>query len=362
VRHIRMLGMCLVAVLVLAATAATSALAKDPFKANRWNQYAHCPYNSPQLVQPHEENSNPFCFLGRTAGGSKGGFFSLGGVMVRLNKPIVLQGAAYNSSYVEKQAIEQERKECEASPGSKPECKAAEEAKEGFNIYWQYRNAALKIIGPEDGAETLESPEFKVTKGLKTITSTIEEEAEWPQALKESLNEALKNKEGGLNVKIELAGNSLYETWGALSTERLLFEQGSAFKLPLKVKVTGPWLEKAGGGPCLIGNDAHPIVQDLSTESPGRATEPGGFVWDELPEEEFFEDELRGSILTDLKWSVPAGAGASGCGGAYESYVDTAIDDLLELEYGQHGTTILSGDLFNGPTTVVKERAEEGRV
>ncbi len=361
-RHVRMLGICLAALLALAAIAATSASAKDPFKANKWNQYAHCPYNSPVLVKPQEEDLNPFCFLGRTSGGVKGGFFSLGNVLVKLNKSIVLQGAAYNRSRVEVEEIENEKKECEASPGSKPECIVAEEAKEGFEIYWQYKDAALKIVGPEDGAETLESPELKVTKGLKTITPAIEEEAGWPQALKESFNAALKNKEGTLNVKIELAGDSLYETWGALSTERLLFEQGSAFELPLKVKLTGPWLEKAGGGPCLIGNDAHPIVQNLSTESPGRAIEPGGFIWDELPGEEFYEDELKGSTLTDLSWPVPAEAGATGCGGSYESYVNTAIDDALELQYGRHGTTILSGDLFNGPTAIVKERAEEGRV
>jgi hypothetical protein len=352
VRHVRMLGLCLAALLAVGAFTGGSALAaKDPFNVNTWKQYKHCPFNNETFTT----GAHPNCFLGRTAGGAQGGFFTLGNVTVKLNKPIVLQGGFNTRSGEEKAVILAEEQECIANPGYSPECKVAEESSEGVRHYFEYKYAALKVV-PAEGAETLEAPELKVAKGLGLINKGIQERQEWPAALSASLKEAKKNKEAGLNVKIEVAGTSLYEHFGGLSTTRLLAEEGPAFVLPLKVHMISPWLEKLGGGPCTIGNDEYPVVQNLSTAPPGRAQEPGGFS----SNEEFTNIETGGSRLTDVSWPVPAGADAKGCGGAYEPYVDAAINEVLELNKpNQRGSTFLQGDLHNGNMGAAKEGLEQ---
>ena len=95
--------------------------------------------------------------------------------------------------------------------------------------------------------------------------------AQWPAALTESWKEAKKNKENAVYAKIEMAGNECFEVPGCLDTENIMFEEGIGFRFPLKVKVTGPWLEKLGGGPCEIGNDENPIHINLTTSGTGRA-------------------------------------------------------------------------------------------
>jgi hypothetical protein len=156
-------------------------------------------------------------------------------------------------------------------------------------------------------------------------------------------------------VKIEVAGNSLYENPNALSTENLIEEDGSAFELPLKVRLISPFLEKLGGGPCTVGNDEHPIMQYLTSEPPGFS----GFV---KFNESFTQVAVEGSILTAQNWPVEEAAGATGCGGEYESYVDAAINETLGLKYHRLGTTVLKGTLYTGIATDVKEEAEAGHV
>jgi hypothetical protein len=351
VRHVRMLGLCLVALFAVGALTSGSALAaKDPYSVNTWSQYKYCPLKNAEF----RAGKGPYCFVGRTSGGSKGGFFTLGEVTVKLNQPITLQGGFISSSTAEKNAIKTEQIECEANPEYSPECKVAQEAPEGFANYWYYKAGALKVF-PTEGGETLEAPELKVSGGLGLISKGIQERQEWPEALKAAFKEAKKNKESTLYVKIELAGTSLFEHFGGLSTERILLEEGPAFVLPLKVRMINPWLEKLGGGPCLVGNDENPIMQNLSTAPPGRAALSGGASFNEA----FTQVGFTGSRLTDLNWPVPVGADASGCGGEYESYVDGAINEVLELPH-QHGITVLQGDLFTGNAKAVEKAQEEG--
>jgi hypothetical protein len=320
VRHVRMLGFCLVALVAFNAMTAGSAMAKkSQYSSETWEQYKNCPYTDTQVQD---------CFAGITSGGKNGGYFQIGNARVALNKPVTLQGGFYT---------------CENAPVVVPECEEL-----GYT--------GLYVVAPTNGAETLESPELKLAGGLKLITSGIQERAEWPQALKESFKEAKKNKETGVYVKIEVAGNQLYENPAALSTENLLFEEGPAFELPLKVKVTNSWLEKLGGGPCTLGNEEHPIMQYLTTENPGRALEEGGFHFGD----EFTNIALEGSRLQDFNWPVEEGAGATGCGGAYESYVDAALNDVTETSSGRHGVTFLQGNLYTGLRRAARAQFELG--
>jgi hypothetical protein len=302
VRHVRMLGLCLVAAVALGAVAAVPALAKEKYSPTTFTQYKGCPFNDPAVE---------YCYLGQTSGGSKGGFFELGKMTVKLAKPITIQGGLSG---------------------------------EGETV---------NVFPATNGYQTLESPELKVGGGLNVVTPKIQEEAGWPEALKQSFKEAKKNKETGLNVKIELAGgNRLYETPGSISTQNLLEANGPAFTLPLKVRMISPWLEKLGGGPCEIGSEENPVTQYLTSAKPGH---PGTFF-------EAFEFNIAGfkeSRLVDLGWSVEPASDANGCGsGEDEAYVNAAINKVLELP-GQVGITVLTGNLYSANTVTVREHEAE---
>jgi hypothetical protein len=272
-----MVGLCLIAVFAVSAVGAGSAMAKDPYTQFTWGQYKACPYE-----EPYENVTD--CFAGITAGGGAGGFFEYGHVKVKLNQSIKLQG--------------------------------------GF----KGGGSGVEVVPAAHGYETLEAPELKVTGGIGILTKKIQQETKWPTALSESWKEAKKNKESAVFAKIEMAGNECFEVPGCLSTENILFESGTAFRLPLKVKVTSPWLEKLESGPCYIGNDENPIHINLTTEGSGRA---GRFA----ANEEFTNLFFSQTKLVDLGWHIPKISGASGCGGAYEEYVDKALNVALEVEF-----------------------------
>jgi hypothetical protein len=307
VRHVRILGLCLLAMFAVSAMVAVPAMAKETKEEKEeqriWPLFKQCPLEEPEVE---------LCFAGITNGGKKGGFFSLGGVTVPLNKPIILQGGL----------------------------------REG-------------LIVPAT-TETLESPELKVPGGIGLISKRIQESSEWPAELTALWNEAKKNHESSMYVKIEVGGTELYEIFQALNPINLILERGPAFTLPLKVKMTGPFLEKLGGGPCDFGNDTTPTFQHLRTEpsvngnaANGASTLAGG----ELV-------VLFNSRLGDAGWPVPEGAQVSGCGGGYESYVDTAINKLLlgpnnypgPASHWAHGLTLLEGTLYMGTASTVKEK------
>jgi hypothetical protein len=297
-----MLGLCLVAAFALSALAAVPALAKSPYNAETVTQFKYCPLTDTEVAA---------CFYGQTLPGYKGGFFKLGGVTVPLSKPVIIQGGIH---------------ETEAGP--------------------EY------VVGAANGGETLESPELKVDGGLSLLNAQA---AGWPAALKQSFKEAKKNKEGGLNVKIEVAGTKLYETSNAIDTENLIDESGPAMQLPLKVRLISPWLEKLASedpesGTCETGSNEAPIWQDLTSEAPGSA---GELKFNE----QFTTVELTGGTLVDLHWSVEPASYTSGCGGAYESYVDAALNNVEKPSGG--GTTELSGTLYTSSREWDQEHLEE---
>jgi hypothetical protein len=325
VRHVRMLCLCLCALVALGAMMATGASAasgsqkqKEKLEAKALEAVKNCPLETPGVEE---------CYAGITSGGKNGGFFELGTVKVPLSKPVTLQGGAIET--------------------------------EVPNAAGQY---GFRVLSPTDGAETLESPELPVPGGLNVITELVQKESEWPAALAAAFKEAKKHKETGLNVKIEVSGESLYENPHALSSSALAFEQGNAFELPLKVRMISPFLEKLGGGPCEFGGGEQPILQELTSE-PTKDAAAGNFYILAGGSTVALTD----SQLTDLDWSVPKSARAKGCGGEYESYVDKAINVALGQEGGKHdnpgetnlshGITILKGDLYLVAAEYAKEAA-----
>ena len=88
-RHLRMVGVCLMAVFAVGAIAAGPAFAtKDPWKVTGTEDLG------PVQILPATKTrrySNG-CYAGITDGGSNGGYFEYGKVKVNLNKPITMQG------------------------------------------------------------------------------------------------------------------------------------------------------------------------------------------------------------------------------------------------------------------------------
>jgi hypothetical protein len=332
VRHVRILVLCLMSVFAVSAIVAGPALAKKAKEhvpgtlEGEWKPYIHCPVNNPEFINPPERpgkelSESPWCFVGKTSGGKEGGSFTVGGVTVPLKKSITLQGAA---NYY-------------AGEGETP----------GGHIL------------PAEGAETLEAPELAVPKGIKLLTPAIQAEANWPRRLIESYDYAKAHKETGLFAKIVVAGgNLLYEEEDALNTTNLLFEEGPAFTLPLRVILSGPWLESLGGGQCTIGTEEHPVIQHLTTglseaPAPFEANTQVGEAGTLSHNSEFSNLVFTNSKLVDSTW--PVEVPAEGCGGEFESYVDDAITNLLNLPAPAGASvTVLKGTLETayGPTVV----------
>jgi hypothetical protein len=298
--------------MAIGALLSGSALAQGGFSVNTWTQYKNCPVNDPRMQA--DEHHNTVCIYGETLKGEKGGFFELGTAKVYLNKPVKIQAGAV-ADLNEELEIEK-----------------------------------IDAIEPTNG-KLLESPELKVQGGIKLLTKYIQESQKWPQALTESFKEAVKNKETKVGVTLEVANPKLvYETPNSIDAQNLIEETGTTFILPMKVVLTNPWLAKLGGGPCEIGNEEHPVMQLLSSAPPG---------WNSpesihLNPPEYTNAEIADSKLTDLNWPIEAASGPSGCGGAYESYVDGALKQALKMNPNGVGTTVLQGNLFQGKAEVAK--------
>jgi hypothetical protein len=293
VRHVRMLGLCLVAVFAVSAVFAASALAKkDPYTLNTWGQYKDCPYEYLTEIEAKQD----FCIYGRTNGGKEGGEFKYGEVSVLLNKPIVIQVAISG------------------------------------------KVSELKTWPATDG-KSLESGPEKIVKGIGTITSRDMEQAEWPESLIEAFKAAKHNGEGKAYVTIEMASNKCFEVVACVNATNLLNEEGYAFHLYLKVTVHNAFLESLSESPCTIGSDEYPIEQNLTDEAPG-------YLASLELSESFAQIEAK-TMLVDLNWHINPESGASGCGGPeYEGYIDAALNAALHVgEAERTGITWLTGDL-----------------
>jgi hypothetical protein len=314
VRHVKIMGLCMVALFAVSAMAlgvASPALAttkkEEKAIAKNWDVFKNCPYNTAGVE---------LCTYGSTYHGVKGGFYTIGSAKVALSDVVIQAGIHENSE-----------------------------------------TGLYELFAPTDGAQTLESPPEPVTGGLKLITPAIQQSSGWPEALKQAYNEALKNHEGTLDAKIEVGGgNVLYETPGALNTTNLIFEEGPAFKLPIKVKLESPFLAKLGGGPCVVGNETTPIWQELTSEPKVNGTAGNLEILYEGN-----EVILHNGRLGAQGWSIPEAALAQGCGGEYESQVDAAIDYTLQGYNHAEGITLLSGALYESVAKNAKEYLEEGK-
>ena len=312
-RHVRILGLCLVATFALAAVAATSALAtvKNPTKSIKI--FDNCPVHSfgEGRLEPRPDED---CVFGATEA-NEGGQFTVGPITVPLAKQITLQyGFAFGS--------EQEEKE-------------KEEKGEGPQQLIYY-------VGPAHGAEAIApTPEKVPGEPIAHITTTEQEELGWPESLKYSYAQAQKHHAvKTVYETIEQAGNKIQT-----SVNHILEEEGIGVEVGVKIKGENKWLSELGDV-CYIGSNTEPILQHLTS---GASTSPltGETVHGshgEIAFEHEFEEVVEShSNLVDNTYAVP---GAS-CTGPDAGVIAATIDKEFDIpQPAGASVTELKGTLY----------------
>jgi hypothetical protein len=308
VRHVRMLGLCLIAAFALSAFAAGSAVAKTKPPVDNLKVYKECPTEGSNGGHPVE-----ICVVATTEKGEGAGHYTVGTITVPLAKPVELEyGLAFN------QEIEQ--------------------GQPGHELY----------VAAANGETLPPTKELVPGEPIGNITAAEQEEMGWPEALKTSYAAAqAKGQTSKIYETIELAGTP--ET----NREKLLEEEGTAVEAPVKIKGENKWLTKLGDK-CYIGSNEEPIVQHLTS---GSSTSPltnetiTGAVGELEFGYEFQAVAITHDDLVDNTYPVP---GAS-CKGPFAKYINATIDKVFGIPaVAGASVTELKGTLYNADVGLVE--------
>lgn len=200
----------------------------------------------------------------------------------------------------------------------------------------------LKFYGASDGNTLSKTPQ-PVPGGLLGVTAP----SWWPQLLKDLFNETINNGFTGVTATVELAAPATSVKVSLINT---LVQQGVALGLPVKVKLSNPFL----GSNCYIGSNSNPVQLNLTTGttsppppntpitgSPGLLSQPvPGLLVD------------KGNRLVENAFAAP---GADGCGGLLFSWaVDPFVDSIVGTPSpAGKNTAILEGTNYIGEKAAV---------
>lgn len=210
-----------------------------------------------------------------------------------------------------------------------------------------YENTSdeLEFVAAE-GAETLSKTPQYVPGGLFNVVAPEKLNKEQKERFEKFINEGPT----GVTATTELAkAPSAIK----LNLANLIFEEGTALELPIKVKLGNAFL----GSSCYIGSEASPIILHLTTGTTS-PPEPNKPIKGSIGTFEDLEGgrltRLIGGSLVDNAWASP---GASGCGGkALEGIIDPAVNAELGLPSAAgHNAAILTGNLELASAAAVKE-------
>jgi hypothetical protein len=168
--------------------------------------------------------------------------------------------------------------------------------------------------------ETLSKTPQPVPGGLSGLVN-CKEISSW--LLRISCEGVFENGLTGVNATMELAKPA---SEIVVNQEHLVFEEGVALKLPVKVHLENPFL----GSGCYIGSSSSPIIWNLTTgttEPPAPNSPISGFSGEPEFKEKAQIVELVGAQLVENAWSAP---GAHGCGGIlFEWLLDPIINSSV---------------------------------
>jgi hypothetical protein len=280
-----------VAALVASLAVASSALATEHHPKGLFAPFAQCPLSNKAVES---------CTVAVTSSGE----FDVGKRSVPIVKPITLQG--------------------------------------GFSE--NPETGELTFYGAENG-ETLSKVALPVPGGIFNVVAP----EFLPKWLQEIFNNFINEGFTGVTATTELAKPASNIK---LSILNLIFEEGVALQLPVKVKLDNVFL----GSGCLVGSSSHPIILNLTTGTTS-PPEPNKPIKGSAGKLEILEEgalvRLLGGSLVDNSFAAP---GASGCGGfLLEGLIDPAVNAALGLPAAAgHNTAILSGKLESAAAAAVR--------
>jgi hypothetical protein len=165
-----------------------------------------------------------------------------------------------------------------------------------------------------------------------------------------------ENSTTGVNAVTELARPA---SEVELNVSNLVNEEGTALKLPVKVRLENSFL----GSECYIGSSSEPVTLHLTTgtTSPPEPNKPISGKLGDIASHKFEGVtylEITENTLVDNSFSAPV---ASGCGGIFSILVDPIIDSKLGLPSAAgHNTAIQNGKQFTAAAqNVIKDEKGE---
>ncbi len=199
---------------------------------------------------------------------------------------------------------------------------------------------AVKFYGAENG-DTLSKTPQPVPGGLLGITAPTW----WPKFIQDWFNGLINEGFTGVNATVELTGPTKGLTKVKLNTEHLLFEEGVALGLPVKIKLDNAIL----GSSCYIGSETTPVQLNFTSGTSGKLKGSAGEV---SFNPEFTITTISGGKLVDGTYAAP---GVNGCGGIFSFLVDPLVNSILGTPSpaGKNAAT-LEGKIQDAVASAVK--------
>ncbi|HEX6153921.1 MAG TPA: hypothetical protein VFZ19_10410 [Solirubrobacterales bacterium] len=201
----------------------------------------------------------------------------------------------------------------------------------------------LSLVAATEG-NTLSKSAQPVPGGLLGVTAP----AWWPKFLRDLFNETINNGFTGVTSTVEIAGPV---SGVKLNLANALFQTGSAFTFPVKVKLSNPFL----GSNCYIGSNSNPIQLKLTTgtTAPPGPNAPISGNPGEFGEPAFGMVALKNNRLVDNSFATP---GANGCGGLFSFLVDPFVNSIVGVPSpAGTNTAILEGTTYVVNAQVLRE-------
>jgi hypothetical protein len=198
------------------------------------------------------------------------------------------------------------------------------------------------------GGETLSVTPQPIPGGLREIVAP----ALLPATLRERFDRLVARGEAAVTATTELVAPARAI---GVSTQNLAEAKGIGLSLPVKVKLSSPFL----GESCYIGSNAHPIAISLTTGTTRRSSSHGPVAG--KPGHAEFKDgynlvTLFENTLVSDSFPVPR---VTGCGGTLSALLDPALDAELGLPVAAgRNEAIMNGTIKNANAPAVRKASE----
>jgi hypothetical protein len=198
----------------------------------------------------------------------------------------------------------------------------------------------VEFYGAENGNTLSKTPQ-PVPGGLLGIVAPTW----WPKFIQDWFNEGISKGFTGVTATVELTGPQKGLTNVDLSTENLLFEEGTALGLPVKIKLDNALL----GSNCYIGSEKSPVQINFTTGTSGALKGSAGTV---TFNKDFTLTTISGGKLVNNVFPAPA---ASGCGGIFSFLVDPLVNSILGTPSAAgKNSAVLEGKIQDAAASAVK--------